>query len=654
MVLSYLILAACLLFLLFLSVSLASATTGIHFSCNSTSGWANINTGGATTLNGGILELTSASPSSSCSWATYGTSIALVDNDTGEPANFLTHFSFIINATSNNTGDGFTFFLSSYPAFESTNFCGGNLGLPITDDNTDSSQNQVVAVEFDTYINLWDPQYKHVGIDVNNIYSVVVHRLNEIITNGTLATASISYSAANQTLNVSLNYQQDSLPDVHKPILSYKVNLTQVLPKTVTVGFSAATGTASEIHQILSWEFSTTFGSESSTSAPLIKAKYRPSVLVVVLCGIGIVLFLGGFGWFLLWRKKSRRRRGYNCELPKKYSHKELAAATSNFASKNKLGEGGFGPVFKGYMWDSCDEVAVKHLKQGSAQGSKEFKSEVEILSKLTHRNLVELFGWCEESDQLLLVYKYMSNGNLSSLLFDRHRLLLWHKRYEIVLNLVDALCYLHSENGHNKSVVHRDIKPGNVLLDSNLEAKLSDFGLARCVDDGLSANTTNAAGSWGYVAPELFNNDGRSKPSTQSDMYSFGVVLLEITSGRRPVDLDLVQFVWAHYGRNELLKAVDERLRGDFNASEIERVMIVGLWCAHPIASERPTIELARKALMFDDCELPVLPESKPLYPPFLSGQAVAGRLAASELSDNSTKTGTSVCSSQDTVRVA
>ena len=204
-----------------------------------------------------------------------------------------------------------------------------------------------------------------------------------------------------------------------------------------------------------------------------------------------------------------------------------------------------------------------------------------------------------------------MPNGSLNSLLYDQHRLLLWPKRYEIVINLANALCYLHAENEHNKNVVHRDIKPDNVLLDSSLNAKLSDFGLARLVDHGLSANTTNACGSWGYVAPELFNEDGRSKPSTQSDIYSFGVVLLEIACGRRPVDLDLVRFVWEHYGRNELLQAADERLRSEYNAKEIECVMCVGLWCSHPVASERPTIGLARSTLMFENCDLPVLPRS-------------------------------------------
>ncbi|XP_078154181.1 L-type lectin-domain containing receptor kinase IX.1-like [Carex rostrata] len=207
---------------------------------------------------------------------------------------------------------------------------------------------------------------------------------------------------------------------------------------------------------------------------------------------------------------------------------------------------------------------------------------------------------------------------------------------------------YMLRMNTTIKNVVHRDIKPDNVLLDSSLNAKLSDFGLARLVDHGLSANTTNACGSWGYVAPELFNDDGRSKPSTQSDIYSFGVVLLEIACGRRPVDLDLVRFVWEHYGRNELLDAADERLRSEYNAKEIERVMFVGLWCSHPVASERPTIG-ARRTLMFEDCDLPVLPRSKPIYPPLLSGQTFAG----SSTTNLSNSTEISMLSSEEVVRV-
>ncbi|KAF3325491.1 putative lectin-like protein kinase [Carex littledalei] len=629
-----------LLYLL-INVSLANTNTGIHFSYNSTSGWEKINKEGAAYINGGILELSNASSASYCGWATYNKPIPLVDNITGMPASFLTQFTVYIKATNTTIrGDGLTFFLSSYPRIELVNPCGGYLGLFTADNKMDSSQNQVVAVEFDTHRNDWDPTTNHVGIDVNNIYSVVVRNLDDTIPGVIYRKAWVNYSADDQTLRVSLSDVQSS-QEPSNTFLSYKVNLTQVLPKTVVVGFSASTGYAAEIHQIHSWEFSTTFGSRKN--APL-KAKSIPLiVLVFVLCAIGVTLLLGGFGWFLVWRKKSLKKRGDKRDLPTKYRHKELVVATSNFAPKNKLGEGGFGPVYKGYMRNSCDEVAVKLLKQGSNQGSKEFNTEVETLGKQRHPNLVELFGWCDEKGELLLVYKYMPNGSLNSLLYDKHRLLLWPKRYEIAINLADALCYLHTENEHKKIIVHRDIKPDNVLLDSSLNAKLGDFGLARQVGYSLSANTTNAVGTRGYAAPELFQEEGRIKPSTQSDIYSFGVVLLEIACGRRPVDQNLVQFVWEHYGRNKLLEAADERLRGEYNVKEIERMMFVGLWCSHPGASERPTIGLVRSALLFEDCDLPVHPRSKPIYRSSLSGQSFDGSAIAKLFNSNGTSMGRS-----------
>ncbi|XP_078151899.1 L-type lectin-domain containing receptor kinase IX.1-like [Carex rostrata] len=419
----------------------------------------------------------------------------------------------------------------------------GDLGLFPEHDYTGSSQNQVVAVEFDTHKDAWDPHFYHVGIDVYNIYSVVVHKYSEEVIIANVVHAWVSYSAGEQMLNVSLNFQVIQNHLVILYILPYKLNLTQVLPTTVTVGFSAANyyKDYNELHQILSWEFNSTFG--SNPIPPPQKPKSGPQVYIVALCTIAVMVVLGGTGLVLVWLKNSLiKKREDRPELPEKYSYKELVVATSNFAEKNKLGEGGFGPVFKGYLRDSCDEVAVKHLKQGSTQGSKELKSEVEILSNLRHPNLVEFFGWSEENGQLLLVYKY-----------------------EIVLELTDPLCYLQIDNECNKEVVHRDIKPENVLLDSSLHAKLSNFGLVRLVHHGLNAKTTSAAGSWGYVAPELITDDGKSKPNMQSDIYSFGIVLLEIACGRRPIDLDLTRFVWEHYERKELLKVADERLKAEY-----------------------------------------------------------------------------------------
>jgi Legume lectin domain/Protein kinase domain len=595
--------------LLLINVLVSHASTGVHFRYDSASGWESIKRYGDTTVSNGILQLTGHNDK--CGWVTYSTNIPLVDNATGELASFMTHFSFLINSTFTD-GYGLAFFLSSNPQPIST--CSSNFGLFPEADYVDNPQNQMIAVEFDTYdSDEWDPRFSHVGIDVNTIYSAAVHKYSEYdsMTNGTLAHAWVSYNAGDQTLNVSLNYHGTESPA--SPILSYKLNLNQLLPTAVAVGFSAA-NYYGEVHQIHSWEFnSSTSFKPASTSPDEAKSKPTP-VLIAVLCSIGAVFLLGGVSWFLArWRISLNRN-----QFPRKFSHRELVLATSNFAPKNKLGEGGFGPVYKGYLRDSCDEVAVKLLKHESDRGSKEFKAEVDILSKLTHPNLVELLGWCKENNELILVYNYMPNGSLNSLLYNKHSLLLWPKRYEIVLDLADALCYLHIDNEYQKEVVHRDIKPENVLLDGELNAKLSDFGLARPVDKNLSAISTVAAGTWGYFAPEsLMTEDGRIKPSTQSDIYSFGIVLLEMACGRKPYINNedfILRYVWDHYtySRQGLLEAADKRLslRGDDDAKEMERVLFVGLWCAQPEASKRPAIWLARKALRLEveDSELPVL----------------------------------------------
>ena len=180
---------------------------------------------------------------------------------------------------------------------------------------------------------------------------------------------------------------------------------------------------------------------------------------------------------------------------PRKFSFDELALATSNFAEEEKLGEGGFGGVYRGFLRELNSYVAVKRVSRGSKQGMKEYASEVTIISRLRHRNLVRLMGWCHKKGELLLVYEFMPNGNLSSCLLEEKTLLTWAMRYKIALGLASSLLYLHEQ--WEQCVVHRDIKSSNVMLDSDFNAKLGDFGLARLVDHGKGSQTTVLAGTW-------------------------------------------------------------------------------------------------------------------------------------------------------------
>ncbi|KAJ1264730.1 hypothetical protein BS78_08G023400 [Paspalum vaginatum] len=263
---------------------------------------------------------------------------------------------------------------------------------------------------------------------------------------------------------------------------------------------------------------------------------------------------------------------------------------------------------------------------ESSAQGRKEFEAEVRIISRLKHRNLVQLLGWCDSRNGLMLVYELVAQGSLDRHLYSRgddersRPFLTWPQRYQIILGLGSALRYLHEE--WDKCVVHGDIKPSNIMLDESHGTKLGDFGLARLVDHGAGWQTTKAVlGTAGYIDPELVNT---RRPSTCSDVYSFGIVLLEIVCGQPPVvlaaeegkaDFVLLKWVWSLYGRSASLEAVDERLlRGDnelhLHEQRMERVLAVGLWCAHPDQSERPSIGQAMHVLQSDDRSLlPPLP---------------------------------------------
>ncbi|XP_039014682.1 L-type lectin-domain containing receptor kinase IX.1-like [Hibiscus syriacus] len=293
----------------------------------------------------------------------------------------------------------------------------------------------------------------------------------------------------------------------------------------------------------------------------------------------------------------------------KKRTYAELVKATNNFAEGQKLGEGRFGSVYRGSLKDVDSEVAVKRISTMSRQGVKEYASEVTITSRLRHKNLVELICWCHEKKELLLVYEFMSNGSLDSHLFNRERSLMWPERYKIAQGLAYSLHYLHFEC--EPCVLHRDIKASNVMLDSDLNAKLGDFSLARIVSPEKALQSTKIGGTFGYMAPE-YALTGRA--SQEADVYSFGVVVLEIVCGRKPItpnadenQIYKVEWLWGLYARGKLIEAADPRLEGNFDKQQIERLTIIGLCCAHPHCSSRPSMKQVISMLNFE-VSLPIL----------------------------------------------
>ncbi|XP_074574810.1 PTI1-like tyrosine-protein kinase At3g15890 [Curcuma longa] len=293
----------------------------------------------------------------------------------------------------------------------------------------------------------------------------------------------------------------------------------------------------------------------------------------------------------------------------RKYSVKDLIHATRNFHEENKLGEGGFGAVYWGRTKKGT-EIAVKRLKVLSAKAEMEFAMEVEILGRVRHKNLLSLRGFCASDEERLIVYDYMPNCSLQSHLYGRRRRpsssssssassfqsppLDWPRRMQIAVGAAEGIAYLHHEASPH--IVHRDIKASNVLLDGEWNAKVADFGFAKLMPDGVSQLTTRVKGTLGYLAPEYAM---WGKVSDHCDVYSFGVLLLEIVSARRPIEKlptgvkrDIVQWTAPYAARGAWERIADPRLAGRFDREELRNLVNLALRCAEGRPEKRPTMK--------------------------------------------------------------
>ncbi|KAK1368882.1 Receptor-like serine/threonine-protein kinase [Heracleum sosnowskyi] len=272
---------------------------------------------------------------------------------------------------------------------------------------------------------------------------------------------------------------------------------------------------------------------------------------------------------------------------------KIVASATHNFSEDNKLGEGGFGSVYKGLLKDG-HEIAVKRLSNNSRQGVDEFINEVSCIAKLQHRNLVTLVGCCTGKGERILIYEYMTNKSLDFFIFDveKKNSLDWLKRYNIINGIARGLLYLHQDS--KLRIIHRDLKASNILLDHEMNPKISDFGMARCFKGSQTeANTSRIVGTYGYMSPE-YAIDG--KFSVKSDVYSFGVLLVEIVSGHKnrlfshpDHSLNLLGHAWKSYNEGMLLRLIDEVLLESSNLAQVFRVIHIGLLCVQEDPIDRP-----------------------------------------------------------------
>ncbi|KAI3497418.1 hypothetical protein L1887_40012 [Cichorium endivia] len=594
--------------------------------------------------------------------AIYFQPLHLWDKSSGELASFTTDFTFVIDSKSfPDFGDGLTFLMTGD---NSMIINGSSMGLPIN--GYTNVKNQFIAVEFDTFPNRnWDPVDSkgvplgtHIGIDINSLASVAYQKWRHNITGGRVSHAWISYDSVSKNLSASVTGFINNTVVIQA--INHTVDLRRELPEWVVFGFSAATGAFFEKNMVISWAFNSSDLKVDKNNAPprtrspdLVKEKKKPRLPVILSVVLSVPITLVAVLVFFLWRKKKKsneEEQGLHVEMnndfemgtgPRRFSYRELARSTGDFAENKKLGEGGFGGVYKGFLKELGLHVAVKRVSKSSRQGIKEYASEVTIISKLRHRNLVQLTGWCHEKGELLLIYEFMENGSLDTHLFKGKSLLAWETRYKIANGLASALLYLHEE--WEQCVLHRDIKSSNVMLDSNFNAKLGDFGLAKLVDHEKGTHTTMLAGTFGYMAPE-YAVSGRA--SKESDVFSFGVVALEIACGRKPIlhnaqenEIHLVEWVWESYGSGTLLEVVDPRLGLDYEEEEIKRLMIIGLWCVHPDSLHRPSMRQVIQ-VMNSEAPLPILPSTMPVATYMFSpmSSSFGGDFSIDNLSSRST----------------
>ncbi|KAK6149919.1 hypothetical protein DH2020_017444 [Rehmannia glutinosa] len=484
--------------------------------------------------------------------------------------------------------------------------------------NDGDPNNHVFGVEFDVYDDeVFHENFNgnHVGIDVNSLISVRAHEAGYwaedksfeklTLNNGKKYQVWIDY--VDGTVNVTISPVGMKRPN--RPLLSVPLNLSDVLEDEMYVGFTASTGVLIESHKILGWSFSNTNFSLSESLITKGLPKFELSNIPIhktrgFIAGLtaGVLLFViicSVFAFLLIRKNKGIRKKMEEMEdweleyWPHRITYQEIESATNNFSEENVVGIGGNGKVYRG-TFPGGSQIAVKRISRENSEGIRAFLAEISTVGRLKHRNLVGLRGWCkEEKGSLILVYDYMENGSLDKWVFecDESKMLSCEERIRILKQVASGILYLHY--GWESMVLHRDIKASNVLLDIEMNARLGDFGLAHMHDHDKVDSTTRVVGTVGYLAPEVVKC-GRA--STQTDVFGYGVLILEVICGRRPVEQGkppLVDWLWELYRNGQLVSGVDPRLRGkgEVNEEELERVLHLGLLCAHPDPNSRPTM---------------------------------------------------------------
>jgi serine/threonine protein kinase len=579
--------------------------------------------GAASVTASGLLELTDGTLRQK-GHAIYPTLLRFRDQQGGGAVrSFSASFVFgILSAYPDVSANGIVFFVAPSKDFSGA-MAAQYIGLLNSSDNGNAT-NRIFGVEFDTMQNneFKDISDNHVGIDINSLVSANstnagyydgndgFHGLT-LISHEAMQ-AWVDYDGPTKKINVTLAPLKMGKPA--RPLLSVAYDLSTVVPDMAYIGFSSSTGLVSSRHYVLGWSFAMDGPAPAIDVAGLPKLprefpKPRSKVTEITLpiATAALVLFVGTVLALLRRRQLRYRELKEDWEVefgPHRFSYKDLFRATEGFKNKNLLGVGGFGKVYRGVLPASKSEIAVKRVSHNSRQGMKEFVAEIVSIGRMQHPNLVQLLGYCRRKGELLLVYEFMPNGSLDKYLYCKkgQPTVSWVQRLHVIKGIASGLLYLHEE--WEKVVVHRDIKASNVLLDNGMNGRLGDFGLAMLYDHSANPETSHVVGTIGYLAPEI----GRtSKATTLTDIFAFGVFVLEVICGQKPIMHDsegkervLVDWVVEHWSRGSLSETVDKNC----NFDEACVALKVGLLCSHPFPEARPSM---RQVLQYLNGEIPV-----------------------------------------------
>ncbi|CAF2243993.1 unnamed protein product, partial [Brassica napus] len=465
----------------------------------------------------------------------YNFPVRFKNSPNGTVSSFSTTFVFaIVSKIPTFSGHGIAFAICPTKGLPSS-LPSQYLGLFNMTNNGDPSNHKAASAGY----------YKEDGITFKNISLISRKPIQSWV----------EYDSSRKQLNITLHPLHVAKPK--RPLLSLTKDLSPYLLESMYVGFTSSTGSLLSSHYILGWTF------KLNGKASDIDPSRLPKLPILIFLTISFML--------LMKRKKLMEvLEDWEVQFgPHRFAYKDLYIATKGFKNSELLGKGGFGKVYKGTLLSSNLDIAVKKVSHDSRQGMREFIAEIATIGRLRHPNL--------------FLY-HQPEQNLD-----------WSQRFKIIKDVASGLFYLHQQ--WVQVIIHRDIKPANILLDETMNAKLGDFGLAKLCEHGIDPQTSNVAGTFGYISPELSRT---GKASTSSDVFAFGVFMLEITCGRRPVlprassasEMVLTDWVLDCW-EDDILQVVDERVKNDdkYREEQVTMVLKLGLFCSHPVAAMRPSM---------------------------------------------------------------